>query len=290
MTMNLKPKTKRKKFPTKHKKHKDVSLLWRGLVRAGAVGFLFSTIAYGLIDGGHITNPNSPLFNVRGKIAAEFGYAAQDIRIAGLKRERPAAVLNAIGVRPNDSLIGFNPRDAKKILEKVDWVQKAEVRRIYPNQLEIDIVERVPYAIWQRDGDFYVIDKTGAAFTSIEPRDVKGLMLITGAGAQEKVFDLVNHMEVHAGLKSKIVAAGRIGKRRWNLYLTNGVKVLLPEDDKGHDGQKDGLAKGLDRFTRFSKSLDLDNKAVASVDFRFEGRVIVSPLKTKKDRVKISQR
>ncbi len=290
MMMNLKPEIKRKKFPKKPKKFKDVSLLWRGLARAGAVGFLFSTIAYGLIDGGHITNPNSPLFNLRGKIAAEFGYAAQDIRIAGLKRERPAAVLNAIGVRPNDSLIGFDPRDAKAVLEKVDWVKNAEVRRIYPNQLEIDIVERVPYAIWQRDGDLYVIDKTGAAFTTVEPRDVKGLMLITGAGAQKKVFELVNHMEVHGGLKSKVVAAGRIGKRRWNLYLANGMKVLLPEDGNELNGKKNGLAKGLDRFVKFSKSADLENKAVAWVDFRFDGRVIISPLKTKKDRVKISQR
>ncbi len=285
MTTNYTPQTKRKKYSAKPRKHKDVSLLWRGLVRAGAVGFLFSTITYGLIGGGHITNPNSPLFNIRGQIAAEFGYAAQDIRIAGLKRQRPATVLNAIGVRPNDSLIGFDAGEAKAVLEKVDWVKKAEVRRIYPNQLEIDIVERVPFAIWQRDGEFYVVDKTGAAFISIQPRDVKGLMLITGEGAQEKVFDLVNHIEARSGLKSKIVAAGRIGKRRWNLYLSNGMKVLLPED-----AAENSLAVGLDRFVLFNKSNDLENKAVAAVDFRFEDRVIISPLKTTKDRVKISQR
>ena len=285
MTTNIAAKTKRKKYRPKRKKHKDVSLVWRGLVRVGAVGFLFSTITYGLIGGGHITNPNSPLFNVSGQIAAEFGYAAREIRIAGLKRQRPASVLNAIGVRPNDSLIGFNPGEAKAILEKVDWVKKAEVRRIYPNQLEVDVVERVPFAIWQRDGEFYVIDKTGAAFTSIQARDVKGLLLITGEGAQEKVFDLVNHIEARSGLKSKIVAAGRIGKRRWNLYLANGMKVLLPEDKRTNS-----LSEGLDRFESFNKSNDLENKAVAAVDFRFDGRVIISPLKTKKDSVKISQR
>ena len=95
-------------------KHKDVSLLWRALVRFGAVGVIFSTIAYGLEAGGHITNPNSPLFNVRGKLAAKLGYAAQNIRIAGLKHQRPAAVLRAIGVRPRDSLIGFDPRHPER--------------------------------------------------------------------------------------------------------------------------------------------------------------------------------
>ena len=267
--------------------------MWRGLTRICGVGVIFATIAYGLEAGGHITNPNSPLFNIRGQIAAEFGYAAQDIRIAGLKRQRPAAVLNAISVRPNDSLIGFKAGDAKAVLEKVDWVQKAEVRRIYPNQLEIDIVERVPFAIWQREGEFYVIDKHGAAFTSIDPRDVKGLILVTGEGAQKEVFNLVNHIEAHLALKSKIVAAGRIGKRRWNLYLANGMKVLLPQDIQNtdvKDGQRSGLKTGLKRFVAFNKSVDLENKAVASVDFRFEGRVIISPLKTKKDRVKVSQR
>ncbi len=260
---------------------KDISLIWRVGARGFAVSAIFATAMYGIIAGGHITDPNSVLYNVQGKVAGQFGYAAQDIRIAGLKTHSPASVLKAIRILPNDSLIGFNANAARSVLEKVDWVKKAEVRRIYPNQLEIDIVERLPFAIWQRDGEFYVIDKFGAAFTSLDTSDVKGLIVVTGEGAHKSVFDLVNYIEAHSGLKSKIVAAGRIGDRRWNLYLKNGLKVMLPEKD---------VARGLARLKNLQAELDIFNKAVGLVDLRLSDRVVISPLENVKKQVKVSQR
>lgn len=266
--------------PAKQSRH-DVSLWLRASVRASAVGLLFANIFYGMIAGGHVTDPNSPLYNIQGKIAAKFGYAAQDITIAGLSAHKPGVVLSLINVRPNDSLIGFDAGRARAKLENTDWIKSAQVRRINPNRLEIDVVERHPFAIWQRDGEFYVIDKNGLAFTSIEPRDAKGLLVITGEGAHKKVFDLVNHMEVHKGLKSKVAAAGRIGERRWNLYLRNGMTVMLPE------GQ---LKKGLSRYVAWEKTTKLSDMAVSSVDFRFGDRVIVSPIREGKKQVKVSQK
>jgi len=260
---------------------KDISLVWRAGARSLSVAAIFSTAMYGIIAGGHVTDPNSVLFNVQGRIAGQFGYAAQDIRIAGLKTRSPASVLKAIRVLPNDSLVGFDANTARAVLEKVDWVKKAEVRRIYPNKLEIDIVERVPFAIWQRDGEFYVIDKSGAAFTSLEARDVKGLIVVTGEGAHKKVFELVNHLEAQSGLQSEIAAAGRIGDRRWNLYLKNGLKVMLPEKD---------VAQGLARLKVLQDEVGIFDKAVAVVDLRQSDRVVISPLEGGKKQLKVSQR
>lgn len=267
-------------YRKKRSRH-DVSIWLRVGARTGAVGLLFANLLYGIIAGGHVTDPNSALYNIKGKVAAKFGYAAQDISIAGLRKHKPASVLSVINVRPNDSLIGFDPRQARSRLENVDWIKSAKVRRLNPNRLEIDIVERHPFAIWQRDGEFYVIDKNGLAFTSIDARDAKGLLVVTGEGAHKKVFDLVNHMEAHKGLKSKVVAAGRIGERRWNLYLRSGTTVKLPET---------GLQEGLSRFVAFEKKFKLSDMAVKSVDFRFGDRVIVTPVRAEKEKVKVSQK
>ena len=274
---------KRNRYKTGREKtgRKDVSLLWRASARVSAVGAIFATAMYGIIAGGHVTDPNSLLYNVQGRVAGQFGYAAQDIRIVGLKTRKPASVLNAIRVLPNDSLIGFDANKARSVLEKVDWVKEAEVRRIYPNQLEIDVVERVPFAIWQRDGEFYVIDKFGAAFTSLEARDVKGLIVVTGEGAHKKVFDLVNYLEAISGLQSKIAAAGRIGDRRWNLYMKNGLKVMLPEKD---------IARGLQRLAKLQNEVGIFDKAVALVDLRLDDQVVIRPLESEKKQIRVSQR
>lgn len=274
-------KKNRYKNPQTQKGRKDVSLFLRASVRSLAVLAIFSTAFYGITAGGHITDPNSVLYNVSGRVAGQFGYAAREIRIAGLKRQKPQAVLRAINVLPNDSLIGFRAAQAKSVLELVDWVKKAEVRRIYPNQLEIDIEERVPFAIWQRDGEFYVIDKNGAAFTSVDPSQEKDLLVVTGEGAHKKVFELVNHLEAHSGLKSLIIAAGRVGQRRWNLYLRGGLKVMLPENR---------LAEGLNRLDRLEKATGLFDKDVAVIDLRLAGQTSVSVGRDISKEIKVSQR
>jgi cell division protein FtsQ len=106
-----------------------------------------------------------PSFRVA--VAGYFGYAAHDIRISGLKWHSPPAVLDAIGVTPGGPLVGFEPARARRLLENLDWVKSARVHRLFPNQLEIHIVERQPFAIWQRDGRFHVIDDAGVALSSI---------------------------------------------------------------------------------------------------------------------------
>jgi len=267
---------KRNRYKKTHKKSakKDVSLIWRAGARIFSVGAIFTTVLYGITAGGYITDTGSPLYNVQGQIAAYFGYAAKEIRISGLERQSPKAVLRAINVVSDASLIGFDAGQARSKLYGLDWVKKAKVRRLYPNQLEIEIVERRPFAIWQRDGEFYVIDKFGAAFTSIDAREVKNLLVVTGEGAHKKVFDLVNHLEAHLRLKSQIVAAGRIGNRRWNLYLKNGLKVMLPAD-----GTSENLATGLVRLMELDRDVGIFEKAVAGVDLRFDDRVLILPLK-----------
>jgi cell division protein FtsQ len=78
-------------------------------------------------------------------------------------------------------------------------VKSAHVQRLFPNQLEINIVERQPFAIWQREGRFYVIDEAGVALTSVDAADVPGLPVVTGEGAQSAVAQLVNQLEAHPG-------------------------------------------------------------------------------------------
>ena len=268
------------KYP-QNGKWRDVSLKWRFAARGGAVALLAVTIFYGLTAGGYVTDPDSPLYNLSGRFAAKFGNAAQQIRISGLKRKTPASVLNIIGVKPNDSLIGFDPLTARRILQNFDWVKSAQVRKVYPNQLEIEVEEREPFAIWQRDGEFYVIDKSGSAFTSVAASDVPGMLVITGDGANEKVFQLVNHIEAHLQVKSKVKAASYVGGRRWNLYLANGIKVMLPEGR---------VVEGLKRFSRFYAKAGLEGKQVNVVDLRLSKQIVVSPVTGSSGRFKISAR
>lgn len=238
----------------------------RFAARAGAVMFLGVTIMHAVMLGGYLDYPNSPWLKIPGKLSSVVGMAADDIRIKGLVHQDPEMVLAALGIKPGGSLVGFDAATAKQFLEDLDWVASAKVQRLFPNQLEISVVERVPFAVWQRGGSYYVIDRSGSAMSNLAPGAMPSLPLVTGEGAQFEVEGLVNQLEATPDLSSKVKAAARVGQRRWNLYLDNGITVLLPEKD---------VAAALAQLQALEGSQHLLSKGVKTVDMRFAGRVIV---------------
>jgi cell division protein FtsQ len=244
------------------------SLVLRALSRAFGCLLLLSTIGYGLVQGEHLEAPGSQSQSLTGRLAPILGYSAQTIRIGGLKRQSPQRVLAALGIEPGSPLFGFDVDIARRLLENIDWIEQANVRSVFPNTLEIDIVEREPFAIWQRDGSYYVIDRAGIAM-SLDISSYAGMLpLVTGHGAQLAVYELVNQLESHSGVRAKVTAAARIGGRRWTLYFANNVKVALPEDK---------VEEALSWIEWADAEYGLLSKGIVSVDLRLSHRAVITP-------------
>lgn len=261
------------------------SLRTRFIARTGAVVLLFGAIIHGLVIGGHLDYDGSPWRKLPGKLASSLGFAADDIRITGLIHQEPETLLSAIGVTPGGSLVGFDASRARALLENLDWVAQAKVLRKYPNRLDIVVSERQPFAIWQRDGAHYVIDQTGTAMSTLDPRRLSSLLLITGEGAHRAVAGLVGELEAVPEVRARIAAAARVGQRRWTLYLDNGVTVALPET---------GADKALAMLAELDRSQGILSKGIKSLDLRFAGELVVElaePVAPEKDvkNFKVSQ-
>ena len=243
--------------------------MWpHALARCGALVFIGFAIVYGLLAGGHLESDKGPLSELPARLAHAIGFSAEQVRITGLERHRPEQVLAAIGVKLGGSLIGFDAGRARRMMQNIDWVESASIHRIYPNALDIVVRERRPFAIWQRAGVHYLIDRTGAAISPLEPGEAGNLLLVTGEGAQHAVADLVNHLEAHPALFSKVRAASRVGDRRWTLHLASGQRLLLPAS---------GEAEALARFEMLEKRFAILARAVSEIDLRLEERVIFVP-------------
>ncbi len=240
----------------------------RILVRSIAVCMLVAVTGYGLLTGDHLAGTSSGTRGLAGQVSSYFGYAAEQIRIGGLKRMDGATVLKAIGVKPGGSLIGFDANKARSIMLNLDWVQEASVRVLPPNRLEIEVVEREPFAVWQRGGNYYVIDREGSAIASFDARRFSQLMFVSGEGAQENVSQLVNQLEAWPELNSKIKAAARVGNRRWSLYFAGGRQALLPEKEV-----EQALANLADLDARYG----VLNSGIEQVDLRLAGSAVMVP-------------
>lgn len=243
------------------------SLTTRIAVRGFAVLFLGASLIVGGVDGGAFTYPESPFNNFNGRVASIFGMAAQDIRISGLMHHDPEDVLAHIGVKPGGSLVGFNADDARILLESLDWVADAEVRRNFPNSLQITLNEREPFAIWQKDGNYSVIDRAGVEMSGLNPLSLRQLPLVSGKGANVTAADYVNQMEAIPALMLKVQAAARVGERRWTLYLDNGVKIDLPEEN---------VDTALKRVAELDATQNILSKGIREIDLRTNDRIVIA--------------
>lgn len=264
------------------RRHRALSWIARGATlrmriaaRTSAVLFLALVISTGLVRGGYLDYEGSLWLKLPGKAASVVGMAAEDIIISGLTHHDPEQLLAAISVTPGGSLIGFDAARAKRILENLDWIKRAKVQRLFPNQLEITVAERQPFAVWQRDQSYYVIDKSGVAMSGLPPSHMLKLPLITGEGANLAAAELFNHLEATPDLLLQVKAAARVGDRRWTLYLDSGVTILLPEK-----GWEDAI-KTVDDVNRTQHLL---SKGIKSVDLRLPGRMVVAVAEVKAEK------
>lgn len=236
-------------------------------VRSSAVLFLGATIIHGIMLGGQLSYEGSPWLRIPDKLSSFIGLAADDIRISGLAHHDPELLLRALNLRPGGSLLGFDAGQARRMLESMDWVAAASVQRKFPNTLEVTVSEREAFAIWQRGTSYFLIDKAGVAMSGLNMLGPSHFLLVTGDGANLAAFELVNHLEATPELRKKISAAALVGKRRWTLYLSNGVKIALPEQ---------GVEQALAKVSALDVSQNILSKGIRELDLRIAGQMTVA--------------
>ncbi|MEG9884488.1 MAG: cell division protein FtsQ/DivIB [Hyphomicrobiales bacterium] len=236
------------------------------LMRIFSLAFIGAAIVYGLILDDDFAARGGALKTLIDEESAMIGMAAKTIRVTGLHLGRRGDVLAAIGLEPGQTLIGFEVARARDALLRLDWVDSASVRILFPNQLHIAIRERIAYALWQNNGRFHVIDSSGTVITTLEAERFPTLPVVVGKRANRKAFALVNQLEGRAALRSRLRAAVWVAERHWTLYLNTGIRVILPHE---------GVSEALDRLMMLENRHALMERDILSVDLRMPGRATV---------------
>lgn len=201
-----------------------------------------------------------------GRATATFGLRVADVRIEGRANTPESLLRAAIGVKPGDPILGFSVEAARERIEKLSWVGHATVERRLPNLIVVAVKERRPFAVWQNQGKFVLIDRAGQVVTDSNVADFRELPLVVGAGAPEAAAPLIDALAARPALQARVVAAVRVGGRRWNLALKSGMTVMLPE---GHE------AVALERLVSLNQAHKLLERPLQFVDLRLPDRLVV---------------
>ncbi|MFQ5958205.1 MAG: cell division protein FtsQ/DivIB [Alphaproteobacteria bacterium] len=200
--------------------------------------------------------------------SAAVGLTVREVFVTGRERTPRAALLEALGVERGAPLVTVDPAAARGRLEALGWVREATVERRFPDTVFVRLSERAPLALWQRRGELFVVDRDGIVIDGAEARKFARLPIIVGDDAPAHAVDLLTVMASEPVLRERVKAAIRVGGRRWNLRLDNGIDVQLPEE---------GIAEAWRRLAEYDRRHSLLAREIAGVDLRLPDRLVLRP-------------
>lgn len=216
--------------------------------------------------------PGMLIATLRDRLGDVTRLTIDDVVTEGRVMTPPGQLRTALGVSVGDRLLGFSLDDARTRIERLTWVQTATVERRLPGTLVVTLTERRPFAVWQSGGRFQLIDRAGQVVAEQDPvKDAAAfsvLPLVVGPGAPEAAAVLLDQLASLPLLRSRVVAAIRVGERRWNLRLSSGADVLLPE------GQE---LPAMTRLLELHGTHALLDRPVQVLDMRGGDRLVLRP-------------
>jgi cell division protein FtsQ len=233
---------------------------------AATVLLLLGSTGFGIVKGGHLADFTAALSDTRNAIANSAGFRITAVAINGRKQLTQDEVLAIGGVNGRSSLLFLDAATVRDKLKENPWIGEATVLKLYPGQIQIDIVERSPFALWQNDGRLAVIADDGAVLEPYLSRRFISLPLVVGKGADTRARDFLALLDRYPQVKSQTKAAILVGERRWNLRLKDGLDIRLPEHDVGN---------ALAALSKFDKEDRLFSRDIVTVDMRLPDRVSV---------------
>src|SRR6195952_50110 len=227
---------------------------------------LLGSLGLGVVKGGHLDDLMAALSDTRNALANSAGFRITTVAINGRKQLSQDEVLAIGGVNGRSSLLFLDAATVRDKLKANPWIADATILKFYPGQLQIDIVERSAFALWQQDGRLSVISEDGAVLEPFVARRFVSLPLVVGKGADGKARDFLALLDRYPQVRSVTKAAVLVGERRWNLRLKDGLDIRLPENDVGN---------ALALLSKLDKDDKLFSRDITAVDMRLPDRLTV---------------
>ncbi len=204
----------------------------------------------------------------------------QEITIMGGDKVSAREIIRDSGINLGENLLSTDVNEVKDRIEKHPWIKKAEVRRLYPSELEISVLERVPAALIKFD-DIYYIDGDGVVFERVASEDEISLPVITGVEMKEilkddssgsdGIFKALSFMKVFG--KKRFNHVGEISEIKVDklngltLYTMNGAVKI----DIGNGNYENRLYRLESIVTNLKSGL----KGVDFVDLDYEKKGVI---------------
>lgn len=232
------------------------------------VALPFAIIGFSAVSwmDGAVTRAVIALENKTLQTTASAGFRVNEILITGRHAVSQQDILTQLNLVRGTPLFGVSLKNAQEKLAALSWVKDVSVSRRLPDKIVVSMKERTPVALWQYQKKISLIDETGAVLVTESLDRYQGLPLVVGPAAGESVAPLLSFLTAEPALAEIFSSATRVGNRRWDLRLKNGLVIKLPEKDE---------ELALRKLMAAEEQGHLFGKNVTTIDLRLPDRLVV---------------
>lgn len=150
-------------------------------------------------------------------------------------------------------------------IERLPWIKQVSVRKQWPNELKIHLVEYVPVARWN---DLRLVDAEGKPFSVPAERTIQQKMpLLYGPeGSENDVLEGYRSMSqelAKSNFRLKMVSMS--ARHSWQLGLEDDIRLEL-----GRDDPSGRLARFEELYPALQQQAQATNQRISYVDLRYD--------------------
>ena len=257
--------------PVRQRKHRGTTYLAAGLTGAALCTSAAAVVLMpDYLEPGKIKSVASEKAT---GVMLGLGFGIDQVSLTGHHYTPDSEIFDALDLPNVRTFAEFDAAAALKRIERLAWVDTAQITREYLGVLKVQVHERRPSAIWKRADKDYLIDTTGRVLAHVAAPHGWQLPRISGEGANSEALMLFTTLGRYPAIEEQFDHAERIAERRWSVVLKNGSRLEL-----GADREDEGLAYLASR----SDLRQVLRGPAFVVDVRTPGRIALRQIQTGK--------
>ena len=202
-----------------------------------------------------------------GEGVGKLGFTLKHVETRGNHRVSTQAIYDIAFNQQSSAMPLVDLDGTRERLLHLPWIREARVSRRLPDTIVVEVIERIPVAVWQQNGRFSLVDAEGVVLEPVGAA-MPNLVRLIGADANLHYGALSALLDAAPRLRPMVTDATWVGDRRWDLHFQGGETLSLPEGDAE-------ARRAIERFAQLDQRESLLGRGFARIDMRDPRRAYI---------------
>ena len=204
-------------------------------------------------------------FDLYRKVIERPEFMLDALSIEGASDSLNTEIRQILGLDFPISYFDLNLANLRERVLSLPPVEIAETHILGGGILHIKVDEKTPALLLKKEMGFTVLNAHGDYIRSVSSRKYfSNLPVITGVGAENAASQATSILKVIDKKLSKVRGLVFVGQRRWNIIMTSGQIIMLPENNP---------EQAMQKILILDKAEQILSRQIAVFDFRLPSRI-----------------